>query len=99
MVTITYPTVASPAIAESIFRLRGVTWSTYKALIADVGDGRAWRFAYDGEILELRMPLFKHEVPKGMLESFVEVTADELDIEILKAGALKLEREECDRTG
>jgi len=50
----------------------------------DVGDGRPlqknWRIADDGEILELKMPLPKHEEPKGMIESFVEVIVDELEI-------------------
>ncbi len=94
MVTITYPTIAKPVDAESIFTLRGVTWPTYKALMADVGDGRPWRIAYDGEILELRMPLPKHEEPKRMIESFVEVIVDELEIEIRSLGALTLDRED-----
>lgn len=71
MVTITYPIVAKPAIAEYIFTLRGVTWPTYKSLMADFGDGRPWRIAYDEEILELRMPLFKHEKPKRLIDNFV----------------------------
>ena len=27
--------------------MNGVRWETFKALMADVGDGRAWRIAYD----------------------------------------------------
>lgn len=77
--------------------LRGVSWPTYKALMTDVGDDRAWRIAYDQGVLELRMPLPKHEEPKRLIESFVEAIADELEIEIRSLGALTLEREDLTR--
>ncbi|MEQ9625625.1 hypothetical protein [Coleofasciculus chthonoplastes] len=64
--------------AEPIVTLRGVSWQTYQALMHDVGDNRAWRIAYDQGILEIRMPLPKHEEPKRLLESFIEVVVDEL---------------------
>lgn len=74
--------------------LNGIRWQTYTALMADVGDDRAWRIAYDGRTLEIRMPLPQHEEPKGLLESFVEALVDEIEIEIRKLGALTLERED-----
>lgn len=77
--------------------LKGVSWSTFKALLADVGDNRAWRIAYEGGVLEIRMPYLEHEVPKGLIESFIEATADELEIEVMKAGSLTLEREDLTR--
>lgn len=94
----------SPLIPESksrdigqIIALRGVSWQTYKALMTEVGDDRGWRIAYDLGVLELRMPLLKHEAPKRLLENFIETVADELEIEILAAGALTLEREDLSR--
>ena len=77
--------------------MRGVSWQTYKTLISEVGNDRAWRIAYDQGVLEIRMPLLEHEVPKGLLESFIEAIADELEIEVMKAGALTLEREDLTR--
>lgn len=74
--------------------MRGVSWQTYKTLMSEVGDDRAWRVAYDRGILEIRMPLLEHEIPKGLLESFIEAIADELEIEVMKAGSLTLERED-----
>ncbi|WP_207714175.1 hypothetical protein [Scytonema sp. UIC 10036] len=62
--------------------------------MAEVGDDRACRIAYDDGVLELRMPLQEHEVPKGLIESFVEAIADELEIEVMKLGALTLDRED-----
>lgn len=87
-----------PAIPqENRIVMRGVSWQTYKQLMKEVGDDRAWRIAYDRGVLETRMPLEEHEEAKGLIESFVEVIVDELDIEIRKLGALTLEREDLTR--
>lgn len=83
--------------AEARVVLKGVSWATFKALMADMGEDRACRIAYDQGILEIRMPLQEHEVPKGLLESFVEAIADELEIEVMKLGSLTLEQEELRR--
>ena len=83
--------------AEARVILKGVSWSTFKALLADIGDNRACRLTYDQGQLEIRMPLQEHEVPKGLLESFVEAIADELEIEVMKLGSLFLEREDLTR--
>ncbi|MDB9511986.1 Uma2 family endonuclease [Kamptonema animale CS-326] len=82
---------------EKVITLTGIKWSTFKAIMSDVGDGRAWRIAYDTGVLEIRMPLTEHEEPKGMIESFVEALADKLEIEVRKLGALTLEREDLTR--
>lgn len=75
-------TISAPdrqEVANASIVLRGVSWLTFKALMADVGDDRAWRIAYDQGVLEIRMPLLQHEVPKGMIEYFVTTMADELE--------------------
>ncbi|MEZ2318734.1 MAG: Uma2 family endonuclease [Microcoleus sp.] len=97
MVTTTSTPVEQQVTPENRVVLKGVSWSTFKALLADVGDDRAWRIAYDRGVLEIRMPLLEHEVPKGLIESLIEATADELEIEVMKAGSLTLEREDLTR--
>ena len=97
MVTTTSTPVEQQTTPENRVILKGVSWSTFKALLADVGDDRAWRIAYDEGVLEIRMPHLEHEVPKGLIESFIEATADELEIEVMKAGSLTLEREDLTR--
>jgi Uma2 family endonuclease len=82
---------------ENLITLTGIKWPTFKAIMSDVGDGRSWRIAYGEGVLEIRMPLTEHEEPKGMIESFVEAFADELDMEVRKLGALTLEREDLAR--
>ncbi|MGD1904832.1 MAG: Uma2 family endonuclease [Leptolyngbyaceae cyanobacterium] len=91
MATVNSVQVEQPA---STIVLEGVSWQTYKTLMAEVGENRVWRIAYDRGVLELRMPSLEHEVPKGLLESFTEAIADELEIEVMKAGSLTLERED-----
>ncbi|MEG4488099.1 Uma2 family endonuclease [Microcoleus sp. D2_18a_B4] len=97
MVTTTSTPVEQQTTPENRVILKGVSWSTFKALLADVGDDRAWRIAYERGLLEIRMPHLEHEVPKGLIESFIEATADELEIEVMKAGSLTLEREDLTR--
>ncbi|MEG4964489.1 MULTISPECIES: Uma2 family endonuclease [unclassified Microcoleus] len=82
---------------EKLITLTGIKWLTFKAIMSDVADSRAWRIAYAEGVLEIRMPLTEHEEPKGMIESFVEAFADALDIEVRKLGDLTLEREDLTR--
>lgn len=96
LLQIEYDRVDSP-LAEGTLLFSGIQWQTYRALMRDVGDDRAWRIAYNCGVLEIRMPLVKHEEPKIMLSNFVEVLADELEIEIRELGALTLEREDLTR--
>ena len=97
MVTTTSTPVEQQTTPENRVILKGVSWSTFKALLADVGDDRAWRIAYDEGVLEIRMPLEEHEEPKRLIESFVEAIVDELELELRSLGSLTLEREDLTR--
>jgi Uma2 family endonuclease len=79
---------------REIITLRGISWQTYKALMTEVGDDRAWRIVYDQGVLELKMPLLEHETTKILIVNFMEAMADELEIEIRQVGALTLERDD-----
>ena len=39
---------------EKLITLTGIKWLTFKAIMSDVGDGRAWRIAYGKGFLEIR---------------------------------------------
>ena len=82
---------------EKLITLTGIKWLTFKAIMSDVGDGRAWRVAYAEGVLEIRMTLTEHEEPVGMIEHFVGVVVDEMEIEMRQLGALTLEREDLTR--
>ncbi|WP_199311177.1 MULTISPECIES: hypothetical protein [Cyanophyceae] len=55
--TVNTSTLPQEQVTTQAIILNGVKWQTFKALMADVGDGRAWRIAYDQGVLEIRMPL------------------------------------------
>jgi Uma2 family endonuclease len=74
--TSTLPQEQVPAEARVI--LKGVSWSTFKALMADIGEDRSCRIAYDQGMLEIMVPYEQHEEPKILISSFVEALADEL---------------------
>ena len=90
-----FPQASVPAEARVV--LRGVSWQTFKALMADIGEDRSCRIAYDQGILEIMVPYEQHEEPKILISSFVEAVADELEIEIRQLGSLTLEREDLTR--
>ena len=74
--------------------LEGIRWATYQNILDDAGSDRHWRIAYDCGSLEISMPKFEHEVPNRFLASLIEAIADELELEILNAGSLRLDRED-----
>ncbi len=83
-----------PQKTREIFLLRGISWQTYKALMTEVGEDRAWRVVYDQGVLEFKMPRLEHETPKILIVNFIEAMADELEMEIRQVGSLTLERED-----
>lgn len=91
----TFPQGSVPAEARVV--LRGVSWQTFKALMADIGEDRSCRIAYDQGMLEIMVPYEQHEEPKILIAEFVTATADELEIEIRQLGSLTLEREDLTR--
>lgn len=91
----TFPQESVPAEARVI--LRGVSWQTFKALMADIGEDRSCRIAYDQGMLEIMVPYEQHEEPKILIAEFVTATADELEIEIRQLGSLTLGREDLSR--
>jgi Uma2 family endonuclease len=96
-------TIASPirenhlsnhASTENHITLQGIRWTTYQNILDDAGGDRNWRIIYDRGNLEIIMPRFEHEVPNRFLASLIEAIADELELEILNAGSLRLDRED-----
>jgi Uma2 family endonuclease len=66
--------------------LQGVSWNFYERLLKDYQSSNALHFAYDDGILEVELPLFKHERPTEILRDLVTNICIEKDINILNAG-------------
>ncbi len=62
-------------------QLRDVTWPEFEAILAELGDQRASRIAYSHGVLEIRMPLPKHEKAKVLIGDMVKILLEELDID------------------
>src|SRR6266542_4569046 len=69
-------TVEAPA-GEQRTLLQGVSWTTYEALLADLGE-HAGRLAYDQGMLEIMSPSGMHEGLKKLLGRFIEAFTEEL---------------------
>ncbi|MEQ8752004.1 MAG: Uma2 family endonuclease [Coleofasciculus sp. G1-WW12-02] len=80
-------------LAEQRTVLHNISWQTFETLLAETGENRGYRFAYDCGTLEIMTPRFEHENPKANLGNFIVVLAEELDIEIKSAGSTTLKRE------
>ncbi len=91
--TITAPTLTptTPTFTGRVL-LEGISWHTYEQLLAEMGNSRTIRLSYDRGLLEIMTPLLDHENPKEMLTALVGVLAEELNIEILRAGSTTLKR-------
>ena len=77
--------------AEQRVVLDPVSWSTYVALLADVANRRG-RMAYDQGLLEIMSPSIQHENAKGFLARLLEASSEELEIELVSAGSLTMQR-------
>jgi Uma2 family endonuclease len=77
--------------------LPNVSWSTYQALLADLGSGRSTRLAYDRGSLEIIMPSDIHEILKHLLERIVAALTEEFELPIRGVGSVTLDREDLQK--
>jgi len=85
------------ACTDNRITLQRISWTTYQNILDEAEGDRNWRIAYDRGSLEFIMPRFEHEVPNRFLASLIEAIADELELEVLNAGSLRLDREDLSK--
>src|SRR5579884_4144821 len=76
--------------------LRGVRWSTYEALLNDVGNDHI-RLTYDRGTLEIMAPLFRHEGAEILLGELVKALARAEKLPIKSAGSTTFRRWDVER--
>jgi Uma2 family endonuclease len=74
-------------------RLSAVDWAQFKNILADLGEHRATRVAYDDGILEIMVPLPEHEDNKEIIGDLLKALLEELDTEFRALGSTTFERE------
>lgn len=84
--------ITTSTIAEQRTVLHNISWETFETLLAETGEDRGSRFAYEDGSLEIMTPLFEHENPKIQFDRFILILAQELEIEIRSAGSTTLKR-------
>lgn len=67
--------------------LHNVGWQTYQTLLADMGEHRSARLAFDRGTLEIKMPSKLHELINRLLERIVTTLTEELGMNILSLGS------------
>ncbi len=84
--------------------LHDIDWQQFESILDDLGEKRRTRIAYLDGVLEIVMPLPKHEKIKVLISYFVQVLLDELGIDFegygsttfkAKAKRAGLEPDEC----
>ncbi len=76
--------------------IHDVDWSEFEHILEELGEKRAARIAYSERILEIRMPLPKHEREKSILGDVVKILLEELEIDCECFGSATFKRQEMD---
>ena len=67
--------------------LGGINWQDFEAILAELGDEYPSRIAYYQGILEIRMPLPKHEKAKVIIGDMVKILLEELALDAESFGS------------
>jgi Uma2 family endonuclease len=67
--------------------LRDVTWEEFEDVLADLGEHRSARVAYDQGILEIMSPLAEHEDDKDIISDLIKILLEELGREFRCLGS------------
>lgn len=73
-------------------QLEDVDWSEFEAILAELGDSRGTRVAYNNRVLTIVAPLFEHENSKASLGDVVKVLLEEQDIDYVVSASTTLKR-------
>lgn len=76
--------------------LQGVNWNEFEAILEELGDRRASRIAYSNGVLEIRMPLPKHEKVKVLVGDMVKILLEELNLDNECFGSTTFKRQEME---
>ncbi|CAN5654748.1 Uma2 family endonuclease [soil metagenome] len=74
--------------------LEGIGWSEFEAILAELGESRSTRIAYNNNTLTIVAPLFRHEKSKVVLGDIVKVLLDEQNIDYDSSASTILKRQD-----
>ncbi len=71
-----------------------VSWEDFENLLAEMGDNRSSRVAYDQGTLEITMPSQKHEYYKEIIRDLIKYLAEEFDFDCESLGSTTWKRKD-----
>ncbi len=81
-------------LAQQHVILSNISWDTYQAMIRDMESDPGKRLTYEEGTLEIMSPLPIHERYSRLLGRIVEVTTEEMDVEIASFASTTWSRED-----
>jgi len=82
--------IDTPAEQRVVFH--DLSWSAYEQILRALGESRSSRLTYDEGTLEITMPLEEHESAVRLIELFIWILVEELDLQIKTMGSTTLNR-------
>ncbi len=89
--------LTAPESTANVVLLENVSWSTYEALLEDLGPHPGKRLNYDRGLLEIMTTSPKHEWIKRLIGRFIEIMTLELDIAIRSSSNATWKRKDLGR--
>jgi Uma2 family endonuclease len=83
----------APSSSQRVI-LQNISWQTFETILAEMGDNRATRLAYDRGILEIMTPLIPHEHNKRLIEKLIDNLAEELNLNLKSTGSVTCKRQD-----
>lgn len=77
--------------------LPNISWKTYQAMLADMGEHRASRAAYNQGVLTIKAPSKLHEIVNRLLARIAATITEETGLEVVNVGSTTLEREDLEK--
>lgn len=84
--------VTTAAASSQRVILPNISWQTFDTILAEMGNNRTTRLAYDRGTLEIMTPLMPHEHNNRLLEHLVFTLAEELNLNIKSIGSTTCKR-------
>jgi Uma2 family endonuclease len=78
---------------ETRILLHNISWATYERLLEDLQDASAPRLTYDRGVLEIMSPNAEHEDLNDSVRAFINILAEEHEIDFRGLGSTTFKRE------
>jgi Uma2 family endonuclease len=82
---------------ENRVALKGISWLSYQQILNALPDSRAARLTYDRGILEITMPLIKHEFSRCLIEVFIRILVMEMGLKLKTMGSTTMDYPDLER--